>query len=367
MSRFLSVVLRLTACAAALLFMATPADAGGWATVRLDVPLGAVEAGQPLRLGFMVMQHDVRPYPDADAILEAQHKETGQKLSASAFEEGPEGHYVVEVAFPEAGNWKWSIIPAPFAGTSFETLPVHAKGAAPLTTLVPSPGLSMGTVHPAAIHRGTCAAPAADPAIDLEELRRDLLAPGATNTKTVGPDTGLPVASSVSTIDTPLADLVAADHALTVRTDDGNDALACGDLGGLLIDNELAVGLRAGNGAGPAGIALLRAEGDRTEVAVYLTDTPAPAPTISTAPERATVRIHDDGFEPASLEIGAGTLVTWTNAGGIAHTVTGDDLAFNDSAIIDPGQSFAQRLETSGTYTYKCGPHEFMVGTITVK
>jgi plastocyanin len=50
----------------------------------------------------------------------------------------------------------------------------------------------------------------------------------------------------------------------------------------------------------------------------------------------------------------------------VAHTVTGDDLAFDDSGLIEPGDSFRQTFDEPGTYRYHCGPHPDMTGVIVV-
>ena len=58
--------------------------------------------------------------------------------------------------------------------------------------------------------------------------------------------------------------------------------------------------------------------------------------------------------------------MTWVNHSDVAHTVTGDDLAFDDSGLIEPGDSFRQTFDEPGTYRYHCGPHPDMTGVIVV-
>jgi plastocyanin len=117
----------------ALGFLATPALAGGWATVRLDQPPGDVPAGTPWRFGFTVLQHDVTPNSDVTPVIHAINKATGEKVTATARQEGPVGHFVAELTLPAAGEWKWEITPEPFAGTSFETLRVVDESTSTLT------------------------------------------------------------------------------------------------------------------------------------------------------------------------------------------------------------------------------------------
>ena len=106
-----------------LLVLAAPAAAGGWATVELDEPVVSVPVGEPITIGFMVLQHGERPVSDATPYLTATHRESGEEFRADGRPEGGVGHYVVEVTFPLAGEWKWRIFPDPFPEpTSFPTV-----------------------------------------------------------------------------------------------------------------------------------------------------------------------------------------------------------------------------------------------------
>ena len=109
---------------ATLIALSAPALAGGYAVVRLDEPPGDVLVATPWRFGFMVLQHDVTPNSDVTPVVRALHKETGEEVTATGQQEGAVGHFVAEVTFPRAGEWKWSIEPLPYAETSFETLTV---------------------------------------------------------------------------------------------------------------------------------------------------------------------------------------------------------------------------------------------------
>jgi plastocyanin len=68
-------------------------------------------------------------------------------------------------------------------------------------------------------------------------------------------------------------------------------------------------------------------------------------------------------FEPATLEVPAGTEVTWTNQDPAQHTVTADDGSF-DSGPIDQGATFATTV--NGPVTYVCAIHPTMTGEIRV-
>ena len=94
----------------------------------------------------------------------------------------------------------------------------------------------------------------------------------------------------------------------------------------------------------------------------------APSPAASTAGGGGgdAVTIQNFAFGPATLEVAAGTTVTWTNQDSTGHTVTADDGSF-DSKTITSGQTFSQAFPTAGTFTYHCSIHKTMTATITVK
>ena len=84
----------------------------------------------------------------------------------------------------------------------------------------------------------------------------------------------------------------------------------------------------------------------------------------------ATANIIQFGFEPATLQVAAGTTVTWTNHDAIIHSVTSGtpdapDGAF-DSGFFDQDGSFSFAFTDTGDYTYFCMRHNFMRGTVTV-
>jgi plastocyanin len=87
-------------------------------------------------------------------------------------------------------------------------------------------------------------------------------------------------------------------------------------------------------------------------------------------------------FDPASITIGVGDTVQWTNTGVITHTVTFDpaqasnaaDVALPtgvapfDSGDIEQDGTFKHAFTAKGTYKYVCKYHEAMgmVGTVVV-
>ena len=87
---------------------------------------------------------------------------------------------------------------------------------------------------------------------------------------------------------------------------------------------------------------------------------------IAATPEPAAmVESGDFFFEPALLEVDAGTTVTWTNTGNAPHTATADDGTF-DSGQLENGDTFSHTFDTAGTVAYHCEFHKQMVATVVV-
>ena len=327
----------------ALLTLAAPVLAGGWATVRLDKPVvGDVPVNKPWQFSFMVLQHDVTPTNDVTPIVRARHTETGEEVTATAHQEGPVGHFVAELTLPLTGEWKWAIIPEPFAETSFPTL-----------TVLDRAGVD-ALAWPAGINAGRCTA-LGDMAFALGDITPQPIVIKSAQT---------PVAIGAATIDVSLPTLLATDHAISVGVSKTDAALvACGDvedLSGTAVEDqdELVLGLRRWSDARNVGVAVLRPEGQRTAVRLYLLDLSG-AQALPTTGATTTVEIvgagfEDAAFQPQSVTVSRGDTVTWVNTSDIAHTITGDDLTFADSGLLDPGQSFSQTFDEAGTYRYRC-------------
>ena len=77
------------------------------------------------------------------------------------------------------------------------------------------------------------------------------------------------------------------------------------------------------------------------------------------------VRIADFNFSPATLEVEAGTTVTFTNEDGFAHTATAKDKSF-DSGNLEQDATFEHTFDAPGTYAYVCGIHNSMTGSVVV-
>ncbi len=67
--------------------------------------------------------------------------------------------------------------------------------------------------------------------------------------------------------------------------------------------------------------------------------------------EAVTVQISDTGFSPTEVNITAGRVVKFMNAGTQQHAATGDDLTWG-SGTIEVGKSFQRKFKTKGTFGF---------------
>jgi len=94
----------------------------------------------------------------------------------------------------------------------------------------------------------------------------------------MGSESRIPVATSVTTVDASLEDILAEEHAINFHESEDNieNYIACGDIGGAVMSGEgmedgvLVIGLRSLNDSGISGVATLQGMGDETQVVVYL-------------------------------------------------------------------------------------------------
>ena len=92
--------------------------------------------------------------------------------------------------------------------------------------------------------------------------------------------------------------------------------------------------------------------------------TPAPAPISGTA----YVVIKNFSFIPSNVKIKKGTKVIWVNNDTTTHTIVADagtGVGMNSDKLT-PGDSYAYTFPNAGTFTYHCGLHPSMIGTVTV-
>jgi plastocyanin len=258
--------------------------------------------------------------------------------------------------------------------------------------------------HPAHIHSGSCA-DLGDIVFPLSEVAL------ATAGEAFGAADAIPVEESDTDIDASLSSMLSAPHAINIHqsADAIQIYIACGDIGGRVVDGDLVIGLSELSGSGHSGIAVLDgSDENKTEVKVYLskqgngeggetapaaaTDTtpaapaaqatsePTAEPTAAPAAEATTepaaaaataqevpVDIRDFAYSPNSVTIAVGDTVTWTNQDDVPHTATATDQSVLQSGTISPGSSFSQTFETAGEFPYHCEFHPNMSGTIIVQ
>jgi plastocyanin len=255
--------------------------------------------------------------------------------------------------------------------------------------------------HPAHIHAGTCdnLGDIVAPLSDVTEL---------TAGEVFGAPTAVLVKESETDVALPLGDILSAPHAINIHesAEAIQNYIACGDIGGRVIDGDLTIGLRELNGSGHHGVAVLDGADDGTAVTLYLAEegtgaeteqdvatdaapaatnvapvatdapaTPAPAETPADADQGAetpaaaevAVDIRDFAYSPNPIEIAAGDTVTWTNQDEVPHTATGEDRDVLQSGTISPGASFSQVFPEAGEFGYFCEFHPNMAGTVVVQ
>ena len=86
----------------------------------------------------------------------------------------------------------------------------------------------------------------------------------------------------------------------------------------------------------------------------------------------SAIEVGNDFFDPDNAVVAAGTEVTWTwtNTGGISHSVASTGApSFASSAILTGnGSTYSFTFVTPGVYTYQCAVHgAAMSGTVTVQ
>ncbi len=76
------------------------------------------------------------------------------------------------------------------------------------------------------------------------------------------------------------------------------------------------------------------------------------------------ISIKNFAFDPATLNISAGTKVIWTNNDSVAHRISGTGFQSTD---FYNGQKYGFTFTAAGTYDYICSIHPSMKGQIIVK
>ena len=80
----------------------------------------------------------------------------------------------------------------------------------------------------------------------------------------------------------------------------------------------------------------------------------------------AAVGIRDFAFNPAALTTKVGTEVTWANTDGAPHSVKWDDGTPTSPNLTAGGTPYKRTFAAAGTFTYVCGIHSNMKGSVVV-
>jgi plastocyanin len=86
---------------------------------------------------------------------------------------------------------------------------------------------------------------------------------------------------------------------------------------------------------------------------------------VSIAPGAADPN-NDLSFDPPQINVPTGSIVSWTNADSIQHTVTSDEQGLFDAGPISPGDTFENVFDSAGEFGYHCAIHPFMTGVVMV-
>ena len=103
-----------------------------------------------------------------------------------------------------------------------------------------------------------------------------------------------------------------------------------------------------------------------TSAPVAPSQTSSPSQSQTVQPETASnmITIQSFAFSPSTLTIKAGTMVTWTNNDSAAHTIKSNSFSSGNMAN---GDKFQFTFTSPGTFSYSCGIHPSMKGTIIVQ
>ena len=89
-------------------------------------------------------------------------------------------------------------------------------------------------------------------------------------------------------------------------------------------------------------------------------------PSSATPVTGNAVTIQNFAFAPANLQVKVGTTVTWTNNDTAPHTVTFRDGSLTSSSTLRQGDTYSYTFTKTGTFSYYCDFHPYMVGQVVV-
>ena len=98
-------------------------------------------------------------------------------------------------------------------------------------------------------------------------------------------------------------------------------------------------------------------------------DTSTTIPGLASSPidtaEGSQITIQDFAFQPTNATISIGETVTWSNTDNVEHSIIDSGIAFQADPF-DSGESFRHTYDKAGEYSYFCGIHGSMTGTVIV-
>ena len=101
----------LAAAFAIFVLAVAPVAAGSWASITPDEGAATAEpiAGEPVDLGFTVLQHGQTPAPWVTASVVLVNAATGERITSEATPTGQDGHFVATATPSAPGLWTWSV------------------------------------------------------------------------------------------------------------------------------------------------------------------------------------------------------------------------------------------------------------------
>jgi plastocyanin len=117
---------------------------------------------------------------------------------------------------------------------------------------------------------------------------------------------------------------------------------------------------------GLAVLALAACGGGTVATTAPAAPTSAPAASPGGGGGGSAVTISGSQFQPASVTVAAQTAVTWTNNDQIPHTVKWDDGTPESPELTQGGDPYERTFDAPGTFSYVCGIHSNMTGSVTV-
>ena len=128
------------------------AAAGGWAVSSLDpIPTSPV-VGRAVAIGFTIRQHGVTPVAIEDVAITIAGVE-GARTTFPARADGPVGHYIADVRFPNPGKWTWEVEQGLFGPQKLGSITIRdaaSSGAHPSGSTRPRGSLSIRLLSVAA-------------------------------------------------------------------------------------------------------------------------------------------------------------------------------------------------------------------------